>query len=109
MSASVISALQAMGADVVRVSDILPRGTLDESVLARAVLEEAVVVTEDKDFGQLVHERGLRAVGVGLYRLPGMTSAAQGAAVVRALREVDPAGKFVVVTEHNVRVRTLAR
>ena len=50
--------LANLGHDVTSALDMAP-GTLDEEILAIAVEERCILVTEDKDFGELVHVRGL--------------------------------------------------
>lgn len=56
---AIIAAVQA-GIDLVWVRDIMP-GASDDLVLAKAVSEDRVLVTFDKDFGDLVFDRGRTA------------------------------------------------
>jgi len=51
---SVVKALITAGYDVVCVSEIRPRSD-DSEVIKLAVREKRIVLTEDKDFGQLVY------------------------------------------------------
>lgn len=83
---SLVAALQAAGHDVVRMSDIDP-GAPDEEVLAHAVRRSAIVVTQDKDFGELLVARGLAHSGVVLVRLRGMSFADKAARVVALFEE----------------------
>jgi predicted nuclease of predicted toxin-antitoxin system len=53
----VIRALREAGHDVVAIADVA-RGASDEQVLERALQEERVLITEDRDFGVLVYARG---------------------------------------------------
>ena len=48
----VVRALRAAGHDVVAVMEVMP-GASDEAVIALAVGERRIFVTEDRDFGQL--------------------------------------------------------
>ena len=50
--------LVGLGHDVRGVSEMVP-GASDEEVLALAYNEQRVLVTDDKDFGELVYRRGL--------------------------------------------------
>ena len=50
----VVLALRTAGDDVVAIAEVSPREE-DDSVMGRALQEERIVVTEDKDFGQLVY------------------------------------------------------
>ena len=57
-SGSMRTILTRLGHDVVSASDMAP-GTMDEEILAIATEEGRILVTEDKDFGELVFVRGL--------------------------------------------------
>ena len=65
---SALRYLQACGYDVVSVREILPRAD-DFSILEYAEREERVVITNDKDFGELVFRARLPHKGVLLLRL----------------------------------------
>jgi predicted nuclease of predicted toxin-antitoxin system len=54
---AVVLALRNFGFDVATVSDVSP-GVDDGWVIDLAVSEERMVITEDKDFGQLVSSEG---------------------------------------------------
>ena len=85
------------------------RGADDEAILRYAWVDNRVLLTEDKDFGELVVRLGLPAFGVVLLRMNPADSAAK---LVR-LREVLQhhaarlAGSFVVVDESKTRFRAL--
>lgn len=102
---SVVRSLRAAGFDVLAVCEISPRAT-DEEVLELAVGGDRVLVTEDKDFGQLVLASGDERVGVVLLRFP--ASARQGLpeAVLRIVRARGEQlmGSFVVVQPGRVRI-----
>lgn len=67
----VIRELRRRGHDVVSVKESM-RGAADPAVLARAQEEKRLVVTFDKDFGELAYRFGLpSASGVILFRLSG--------------------------------------
>jgi hypothetical protein len=51
---SVVRALRSAGHDVIAIAEISPREE-DPSVMERAVGESRILITEDKDFGQLVY------------------------------------------------------
>jgi predicted nuclease of predicted toxin-antitoxin system len=67
--AAIVLALREAGHDVVAVSERCP-GAADSNVIAIALGETRVLVTEDKDFGQLVHASGADRCGVLLLRYP---------------------------------------
>ena len=66
---AVIRALRADGHDVLSVSDISLRAE-DSEVINLAVREERILLTEDKDFGQLVYAYGQETLGVIFLRFP---------------------------------------
>src|SRR3989304_107689 len=87
----------------------LMRGGGDEEVLARARLENRVLVTADKDFGDLIFARRDSAPGVLLVR---SRSAQPARKVDLAMRVVDGLGEtlvgsFVVAGEAGSRVRRM--
>nr|VFJ77255.1 MAG: Predicted nuclease, contains PIN domain, potential toxin-antitoxin system component [Candidatus Kentron sp. FW] len=85
------------------------RGADDETILHYAVTHERILLTEDKDFGELVVQLRLPAHGVVLVRM----NPADSASKLIRLREVFRhqatrlAGSFVVVDESKVRIRPL--
>lgn len=66
---SVVEALRTAGYDVLCVSEIKPRAD-DTEVIKRAGLDKRILLTEDKDFGQLVYAHGHSITGVILLRFP---------------------------------------
>jgi uncharacterized protein (DUF433 family) len=59
----VIQALREAGHDVVAITEIA-RGATDDQVLERALKEKRVLITEDRDFRELVYARGRSSAGV---------------------------------------------
>ena len=66
---AVVRALRAAGHEVVAVAEIA-RGAKDPEVIRLAREGERVLLTEDKDFGQLVYAGGQGSRGVVLFRFP---------------------------------------
>lgn len=102
----VVERLRYDGHRVDWIAEILPRAS-DDDVLQRATDINAVLVTEDKDFGELVYRRGLAHTGVLLVRLEGLNNAMKAEIVSRAVRdnESDLPGAFAVVSPDLVRLR----
>ena len=102
-----VEALRRLGHDVTWVRLDAP-GSLDERVLAQASSEERVLVTADKDFGELAFRHRLPAAsGVILLRVRG-TAEARTAAVVAALGARENwTGQFAVITNDRVRLTPL--
>ena len=103
-----VEALREAGHDVQWVRLDAP-GATDERVLDLARAGGRVLLTFDKDFGELVLKRGLPASqGVVLFRLPLARPAdlARDVAATLAARG-DWAGHFSVVQADRIRMRTL--
>ena len=65
----VVRALRAAGFRVTAVSEVSP-GVDDNAVIDLAIQERSVLITEDKDFGQLVYAHGHDSLGVLFLRYP---------------------------------------
>jgi predicted nuclease of predicted toxin-antitoxin system len=82
-------------------------GRTDADVLRIAQERNALLITEDKDFGELVFR--LRAIhaGVVLVRMPGSPGAVQAELVSQAIRTrgKDLLKAFTVITEKRLRIR----
>ncbi len=83
--AFLVERLRADGHTVMFIAEIAP-GAQDPDVLARALVEASILLTADKDFGELVVRLGLKSRGVALCRLSGLTEGAQCEAVSAAFR-----------------------
>lgn len=108
VSGTVIRTLRERGHDVLSVKESL-RGTGDAPILAKAQAEQRVLVTHDKDFGELAFRYRLPASsGVVLFRLSGRDPESDNRRVVQVLESgVDWTGHFAVVTDDRVRIRPL--
>jgi predicted nuclease of predicted toxin-antitoxin system len=108
--ASVVRALEAEGYDL-RWIRIEAPGISDSDVLRVAHQEERVVLTLDKDFGELaVRDTRFPSCGIILVRLPRMDPSQ----MARYLRDVigsreDWEGHFSVIEEDRIRMRPLFR
>jgi predicted nuclease of predicted toxin-antitoxin system len=68
----IVHALRQAGSEVEYIAEIAP-GAADPDVLARANRQSSILITGDKDFGELVYRRGQENSGVVLLRLSGLT------------------------------------
>jgi predicted nuclease of predicted toxin-antitoxin system len=100
--------LRKRGHDVAWVRSDAP-GSSDTQVLARAQTEGRVLVTFDKDFGELAFRSGLPASsGVVLFRISAPSSAHVAQVAVAALESrTDWAGHFAVVEDDRIRMTLL--
>ena len=71
VDSAIETALRSAGHDVWYVAEEA-RGILDDEVLRRAADENALLLTSDKDFGDLVFRQGKSDSGVLLIRLAGV-------------------------------------
>ena len=101
----VVRILRASGHDVLAVSEISPRLS-DEDVAVWARREERVLLTEDKDFGQLAFASGDPLGSVILIRFPAGTRAALPPAVLEIVDHLGDqlSGSFTVIQPGRVRV-----
>src|SRR5438067_7375925 len=98
--------LRDLGHDVTAIAHDYPRSIKDGDVLAIARREKRILITNDRDFGELVFLRRLPHAGIILFRL-GNENVPTKTAWLRSLL-TDFAGQldhFIVVTERGVRVR----
>ena len=96
---AVVVALRTAGHDVKAVVEHAPAAA-DDVVLALAHGEGRILLTEDKDFGQLAYAGGHGTAGVILIRFPAGVRSAVGEAVVEvADRLGDSITKAFVVAE----------
>lgn len=108
--AAVAEYLRSLGYHVLVVAETMPQAD-DVDILTRATAERRIVITNDKDFGELVFRSGQAHQGILLLRLRD-ESAANRVRVVKSVldRYGDRlTGHFVVATENNVRVRPLGQ
>jgi predicted nuclease of predicted toxin-antitoxin system len=105
---AVTRALRNAGHDVKAVADTAP-GAEDQVVLATALLERRVLLTEDKDFGQLVFAASAPTVGVILIRYPSAARSALPPIVVDFVdtRPAEIVGSFAVIEPSRVRISRL--
>jgi predicted nuclease of predicted toxin-antitoxin system len=102
-----VDMLRLMGHDVLWIAEECP-SVRDEYVLELAVRESRILLTQDKDFGELAFRRGLPATsGVVLLRLAPIPSLVTELARKAFSGRADFCGKFVVVEEGRIRERPL--
>ena len=81
---SIVDELRRNGHNVLYITEFAP-SIDDESVLHQANLNRALLLTEDKDFGELVFRQGLVHMGVVLIRLSGLSLPAKVTSVSTVL------------------------
>ncbi len=108
VTGTVIRELRRRGYDVISVKESM-RGDDDTSILHRAETEDRLVVTHDKDFGELAFRHRLPAsCGIVLFRLSGEDPSSDNQRFIDVLdSRTDWPGHFSVVTDDRVRMRPL--
>lgn len=108
VDASLVRRLRAAGHDVLYVAE-LGAGAIDAEVLQRANEEDRLLLTEDKDFGELVFRSRQRAHGIILVRIAPEQRHLKWSALEMAIRKLGARmiGRYVVVEVSRFRSRPL--
>ena len=103
-----VEALRARGHDVAWVRTDAP-GSSDEQVMATAAAEKRILITFDKDFGELAFRAPRPGVpAIVLFRVPPTSKTRVADIAVSVLESrTDWDGQFAVITEQRVRLRPL--
>jgi predicted nuclease of predicted toxin-antitoxin system len=102
---AVVRALRVDGHDVEAVAETAPQAD-DEAVLKLSMSHGQILLTEDKDFGQLVYTSGGTSGGVILMRYPATARSGMAEEVLRLISELEERliGRFVVVQPGRTRI-----
>ncbi|MFI5402090.1 MAG: DUF5615 family PIN-like protein [Planctomycetota bacterium] len=106
--ADIVAWLRSAGHDVSYAAETMP-GEPDDSILRRANEEHRVLLTDDKDFGDLVVHRRLASAGVLLLRLRSPSVAERVRRLQAIWRSIEGRmpESFTVVGDRRVRVRPI--
>jgi len=100
--------LQAAGQDVAAVIKETP-GARDWEVLQRAATEARVILTFDRDYGELIYRRRLPVpAGVVYFRYDPFSPEEPAEHLIRLLTVIDLIGKYTVVERDRIRQRPLS-
>ncbi len=104
---AVARALRAEGHDVLAVSEFQQR-SVDETIMKLAMIEDRILLTEDKDFGRLSFAARGDSPGVILTRFPAFARGTLAAAARRLIAEQGArlAKVFVVLRPGSARIST---
>jgi predicted nuclease of predicted toxin-antitoxin system len=108
VSGETVGCLRAAGHDVVWIREAAP-GSPDQAVLELARKDGRLLLTFDKDFGELVYRQGLAASnGIVLFRMAQSSAMAVAERICAILQgRTDWAGQYSVVGDSTVRMRPL--
>lgn len=104
---SIIELLRSIGIDVLAASEWFPSVT-DDVVLARAVIENRIILTNDKDFGYMIYRQKRKHKGVILLRFITQKTVEKVTYLKTVLSEFPLQmfrNKFGVISEKGVRIR----
>ena len=101
-----VDILRQNGHHVSYIADIDP-GLTDEAVLEMASRESLLLITGDKDFGELVFRHGRHGSGIVLIRLPGLSPVNRAAVVASVVSRhaAELLQAFSVITPGITRIR----
>ncbi len=103
---TIVDLLRSAGWQILYIAEMEP-GISDDLVLQLANENRALLLTADKDFGELVYRLGRLHTGVVLLRLAGLPAAAKARAVLAVIQqhqtEIEDA--FSVISPNVVRIR----
>jgi len=102
----IVERLRQDAHDVLAVVEMEP-GISDETVLGRANQQGALLLTADKDFGELVFRQRRITAGVVLIRLAGLSAGVKAEIVSVVIREhgAELLRSFTVISPGMVRIR----
>ena len=107
---TVLERLRAEGFEVNSISETRP-GSPDQEVLQAAYAEGRILITEDRDFGELIIRQRLRVHGIVLLELDRLSNAGEADVVVEFVSNHASmlVGNLVVIEPGRVRIRPLSR
>jgi predicted nuclease of predicted toxin-antitoxin system len=108
VDANLAALLRGLGHDVVYVSDLTPRAA-DTEVMNRAHHENRLLLTEDKEFGDLVFRRARPVPGIVLLRIDSSRRMRKGPRLLAAIDRFGDTlfGRYTVIEDARFRSRPL--
>ncbi len=99
--------LSKSGYDVKSVSQII-KGATDDKVLKFAKKEKRIIITDDKDFGELIFRRKMGSSGVMLLRTGTTDANTRFELLKKAISKTkEPEKCFTVITEKIIKIRKI--
>jgi predicted nuclease of predicted toxin-antitoxin system len=108
VDANLTALLREFGHDVVYMAEVAPR-TADTDVMNRADLESRLLLTEDKDFGDLVFRKARPVPGIVLLRIEPSRRVHKARRLLAAIDRFGEAlfGRYTVIEDARFRSRPL--
>lgn len=106
----IVDMLREAGHDVLYISEFTQRSR-DEQLLDQAKNESRILLTNDKDFGELVYLQGKNNVGIILMRFVSEKSKVKTRFVAHLVNNFSDRliGHFTVISETKIRFRNLRK
>lgn len=100
--------LRSKGYRVIAIAEDFP-SLDDKEILDKAYQQESIVITNDKDFGELIFRHNLKSKGVILLRLHDQSSTAKINTMKALLEKYQDRfyGSFIVASPFGIRIRKL--
>lgn len=100
--------LESLGYNIKIVQRDFAIGVSDDWILHIGYTEQRIVITNDRDFGELVFKKKRPHFGVVYFRFPLDSNAEQKIASLKKLfsTHAKDLGKFLVVTPRGIRIKT---
>ena len=107
---NIVKLLRQEGFSVNLIAEMAP-SISDPQVLAIAVEQNAVVLTEDKDFGELVHRLRLTRCGILLIRPMNMNPTEKAVRIIDSIRKHinQLPNAFAVLSSDNFRIKSSSK
>ncbi|MGI9862841.1 DUF5615 family PIN-like protein [Moorella naiadis] len=104
----IVVELRKRGYQVTYVAEMDP-GISDDTLLDLANKEKAILITADKDFGEIVFRQQRVTEGVVLVRLSGLPQEVKARLVVLSIEKhlTEITGSFTVITRNHIRIRKI--
>jgi predicted nuclease of predicted toxin-antitoxin system len=100
------SFVRSLGHDTTAIAHDYPFALKDTEVLGIATAEQRVLITNDKDFGELIFRRRLPHAGVILFRLKHEDLEIKRHWLNHVLDHyADQLDQFIVISDHGIRIR----
>ena len=103
---SIVNHLKENGFDIFTVAELAP-GASDDKVIELANKKKAILITADKDFGELIYRQRKLTCGIILVRLHGLTSKRKIEIIANTLNKHKDKllGSFTVIEPTQIRIR----
>lgn len=104
----IVDYLRKNGYDVLYVEEMAP-GISDEIVLSEANKANSLLITADKDFGEMIFRQKHLTAGVILIRLAGISSSKKAELILSAIKDHrdELKNSFTVIRPGHLRIRSV--